>query len=64
MVVKMAFLNIIFGIIIDTFAGNRNIYIYEYISIFLILRLDLRDKRNKQEEDMNNVCFICGIDRD
>jgi hypothetical protein len=45
MLVKMAFLNIIFGIIIDTFA-------------------DLRDKRNTIEEDMKNVCFICGIERD
>jgi len=30
MVVKMAFLNIIFGIIIDTFAGNRYIYILNF----------------------------------
>lgn len=45
MIIKMAFLNIIFGIIIDTFA-------------------DLRDKRNTMEEDMKNVCFICGIERD
>ena len=44
MIVKMAFLNIIFGIIIDTFA-------------------DLRDKRNTMEEDMKNVCYICGIER-
>ena len=37
------FLNILFGIIIDTFA-------------------ELRDERNKKEEDMKTKCFICGID--
>ena len=37
------FLNILFGIIIDTFA-------------------ELRDDKNKKEEDMRTRCTICGID--
>lgn len=37
------FLNILFGIIIDTFA-------------------ELRDEKNKKEEDMRTKCLICGID--
>jgi hypothetical protein len=37
------FLNILFGIIIDTFA-------------------ELRDEKNKKEEDMKTRCTICGID--
>lgn len=53
MVIKLAFLNIIFGIIIDTFAG---IFIFQYLK-------ELRDRRNKMEEDMRNICFICGLDR-
>ena len=37
-------LNVIFGIIIDTFAA-------------------LREKSQMQAEDMKNVCFICGLNR-
>lgn len=37
-------LNILFGIIIDTFA-------------------QLRDDKDTVEDDIRNVCFICGIDR-
>lgn len=37
-------LNIIFGIIIDTFAQQR-------------------DLQNQIQDNMENVCFICGIDR-
>ena len=37
-------LNVIFGIIIDTFA-------------------ELREKSGQQSEDMKNVCFICGLNR-
>ena len=37
-------LNIIFGVIIDTFA-------------------ELRDKKAEMEEDMQNVCFICNLER-
>jgi len=37
-------LNVIFGIIIDTFA-------------------DMRGSNDSKQEDMQNVCFICGIDR-
>ena len=44
LIIKMAFLNIIFGIIIDTFAG-------------------LRDEKAQMEDDMRNICFICGTDR-
>lgn len=40
-IVIIVLLNIIFGIIIDTFG-------------------ELRDKRKKIEEDINNVCVICG----
>ena len=36
-------LNIVFGIIVDTFA-------------------ELRDEKFAKEEDMKNVCFICGIE--
>jgi hypothetical protein len=57
LVVKMAFMNIIFGIIIDTFAG------WEPIS-FILKTLELRDKRNTMEEDMKNICYICGLERD
>lgn len=37
-------MNIIFGIIIDTFAA-------------------LRDEKNMKDNDENNKCFICGLDR-
>lgn len=37
-------LNVIFGIIIDTFA-------------------ELREKSSMQSEDMKNVCYICGLNR-
>ena len=37
-------LNIIFGIVIDTFAQQR-------------------DLQNQIKDNMENVCFICGIDR-
>jgi hypothetical protein len=42
--ITVIFLNIIFGIIVDTFA-------------------ELRDAKTAMEEDMNNKCFICAIDR-
>ncbi len=42
--VNIVFLNIIFGIIVDTFA-------------------ELREKKNKMDEDKKTVCFICGVDR-
>jgi len=45
MVVVVILLNIIFGIIIDTFA-------------------ELRDQRQKVEEDTRRRCFICGVDSD
>jgi len=44
MIIITLFFNIIFGIIIDTFAS-------------------LRDEKAEMEEDMRNICFICGIDR-
>lgn len=44
MIIILLFFNIIFGIIIDTFAG-------------------LRDEAAVMEDDMKNVCFICGTDR-
>ena len=44
LIIIVLFFNIIFGIIIDTFAG-------------------LRDEKAQMEEDMRNICFICGIDR-
>lgn len=43
-IIILLFFNIIFGIIIDTFAG-------------------LRDEAAVMEDDMKNVCFICGTDR-
>jgi hypothetical protein len=43
--VNIIFLNILFGIIIDTFA-------------------ELRDDKRKKEEDMNSLCFICGLGAD
>jgi hypothetical protein len=36
--------NILFGIVIDTFAA-------------------LRDEKSFKDMDMNNICFICAIDR-
>jgi hypothetical protein len=44
MIIILLFFNIIFGIIIDTFAG-------------------LRDEAAAMDEDMRNICYICGIDR-
>ena len=43
-IVIVMLLNIIFGIVIDTFAQQR-------------------DLQAKTKENMENVCFICGIDR-
>lgn len=43
-IVTIILLNIIFGIIIDTFG-------------------ELRDKRKKIEEDINNICIICGKEK-
>lgn len=43
-IVIVILLNIVFGIIIDTFA-------------------ELRDHKSLQEEDMQNVCYICNIER-
>ena len=43
-VIIIVLLNILFGIIIDTFG-------------------ELRDKKRELEEDMNNVCFVCGQNR-
>lgn len=43
-IINTCLLNIIFGVIIDTFA-------------------ELRDKKAEMEEDMQNVCFICNIER-
>jgi len=45
MLVNIVSLNIIFGIIIDTFA-------------------ELRDAQNTRDDDLINVCFICGYGRD
>lgn len=42
--INIVFLNIIFGIIVDTFA-------------------ELREKKNKMDEDMKNICYICNLDR-
>lgn len=42
--INIIFLNIIFGIIIDTFA-------------------ELRDEKNRMDEDMKNKCYICNLDR-
>lgn len=44
LIVITILLNIIFGIIIDTFA-------------------QLRNEKYLQEDDIRNVCFICGLDR-
>lgn len=44
MIIILLFFNIIFGIIIDTFAG-------------------LRDEAAVMEDDMRNICYICGTDR-
>jgi len=43
-IINVTFLNIIFGIIIDTFASLRN-------------------KKKDMDDDMNNKCFICHLDR-
>lgn len=43
-IITFTLLNIIFGIIIDTFA-------------------ELRDAKKKIDEDINNKCFICSLDR-
>ena len=43
-IIIIIWMNIIFGIIIDTFAA-------------------LRDEKNMRDNDENNKCFICGIDR-
>ena len=43
--INIVSLNIIFGIIIDTFA-------------------ELRDEQNTREDDLHNICFICGHTRD
>lgn len=45
MLINIVSLNIIFGIIIDTFA-------------------ELRDAQNTRDDDLINVCFICGYGRD
>lgn len=45
MIINIVSMNIIFGIIIDTFA-------------------ELRDAQNCRDEDLKNVCFICGYERD
>lgn len=45
MLVNIVSLNIIFGIIIDTFA-------------------EMRDAQNTRDEDICNICFICGHSRD
>lgn len=53
MLIKMAILNIIFGVIIDTFA-----------CIFMcIYFIELRDENKKIENDSKNFCFICGLER-
>jgi len=44
-IIILLFFNIIFGIIIDTFAG-------------------LRDEAAAMDDDMRNICYICGIDRE
>jgi hypothetical protein len=44
LIIIALFFQIIFGIIIDTFAG-------------------LREEAGAMEEDMKNVCYICGTDR-
>jgi hypothetical protein len=44
MIIILLFFNIIFGIIIDTFAS-------------------LREEAGARDEDMKNICYICGIDR-
>jgi hypothetical protein len=44
LVIIIIFLNIIFGIIIDTFA-------------------ELRDSRTAYMDDVMNVCFVCGTER-
>ena len=46
-------MNIIFGIIIDTFAGT----------IFFLKNLELRDNKNTKDDDMENKCYICNLDR-
>ena len=42
--INIVFLNIIFGIIVDTFA-------------------ELREKKNKMDEDKKTICFVCGENR-
>ena len=53
--IRVVFLNIIFGIIVDTFACI--IYLY----IFLLL--ELRDKKKTTDTDKKNRCYICNIER-
>lgn len=43
-VINVIFLNIIFGVIIDTFAA-------------------LREENNERDEDMLNICYVCGSSR-
>ena len=57
MLIRTAFLNIIFGIIIDTFAGK-----YFFKKTYFIL--ELRETNAKIDEDMKNTCYICGIERE
>jgi len=57
-IINIVFLNIIFGIIIDTFAG-KNIFEINTLMNFL----ELRDQKSMIDEDMKTICFICNLDR-
>lgn len=44
LIITVTFLNIVFGIIIDTFS-------------------ELRDSQREKQNDLDNVCFVCGLTR-
>ena len=55
--IRVVFLNIIFGIIVDTFACKF------FILFSFFLFLELRDKKIATDSDMKNRCYICNIER-
>ena len=54
--IRVVFLNIIFGIIVDTFACKN------YLNLIYFF-LELRDKKIHTDSDMKNRCYICDIER-
>lgn len=59
-VVNVIVMNIVFGIIIDAFAGKT--FIIAILSKLINL-LALRDQKSKTSKDKRNICFICGLSR-